>query len=118
VSGIRGVNRALALPFPPAAKIVHTSDALNVTLDGSTQITAHVQLGECLSAAKTACSDGEVAVLTAKRAGVPARPRDCAHPADHKPLKRGHDHLVACISQNGSGRSVVAPAEIAVEGQL
>ena len=44
-----------------------------VTVDGSTPVVTRVQLGECLAAAKESCSDEEVAVLTAKLAGVPAR---------------------------------------------
>ena len=49
------------------------NEASNVTIDGGTHVMTRVQLGECLSAARAACSDEEVAVLTAKLAGVPAR---------------------------------------------
>ena len=42
-------------------------------VDGHTYVLARVQLGECLSAARASCSDDQVAVLTAKLAGVPAR---------------------------------------------
>lgn len=49
------------------------TDAMAITLDGSAHMTAKVRLGECLSAAKATCSDEEIAVLTAKLAGVSAR---------------------------------------------
>jgi RNA polymerase sigma factor (sigma-70 family) len=48
-------------------------EASGVTVDGSTPVLMRVQLGECLAAAKESCSDEDVAVLTAKLAGVPAR---------------------------------------------
>src|SRR5262245_11823620 len=48
-------------------------DASSVTVDGSAHMVTQIQLGECLAAAKASCSDEEVAVLTAKLAGVPAR---------------------------------------------
>jgi len=48
-------------------------EASGVTVDGSTPVLRRVQLGECLAAAKESCSDEDVAMLTAKLAGVPAR---------------------------------------------
>jgi DNA-directed RNA polymerase specialized sigma24 family protein len=47
--------------------------AAAVTVDGSMHLVSRLQLGECLAAAKASCTDEEVAVLTAKLAGVPAR---------------------------------------------
>jgi DNA-directed RNA polymerase specialized sigma24 family protein len=42
-------------------------------LNGYRVVVARIQLGECLEAARRHCSDEEVAVLTAKLSGVPAR---------------------------------------------
>ena len=45
--------------------------------DGEREATTHVQLGECLAAAAECCTDEELAVFTAKLAGL--RDRDIAH---------------------------------------
>ncbi|MBM3818669.1 MAG: sigma-70 family RNA polymerase sigma factor [Acidimicrobiia bacterium] len=41
--------------------------------DGLAERTRQIQIGECLSAARACCSDEDLAVLTAKLSGVPAR---------------------------------------------
>jgi RNA polymerase sigma factor (sigma-70 family) len=48
-------------------------EAPDPAVDGHAAAMAHVQLGECLSAARHCCSDEEMAIVSAKLAGVPAR---------------------------------------------
>ena len=52
-------------------------DSPHPLTDGEREATTHVQLGECLTAATRCCSDEELAVFTAKLAGMHGR--DIAH---------------------------------------
>jgi DNA-directed RNA polymerase specialized sigma24 family protein len=48
-------------------------DSPEPAIDGQAERTRQIQLGECLTAARQCCSDEDLAVLTAKLSGVPAR---------------------------------------------